>query len=296
MPTFERYRGLLDWSPWYGTSGPVRWGDVHAQVLLADWLPRRFMGSNEFAAVAPDLLRAFIRFVNKETGVCSESTVETLDTIDPAVVEYLERMYLPRLDYPEPTEPNWSEERELETLAALVGGHEQLDELDTLPLPDETFVWSGIPDDIATQVAEVLVLIDGCCDGLLDVEYRTVCRRVLARVASRGPEVFRRKGRTETAAAAVVWIAGEVNALFDGRPTVRPSHIVQHLGIRSSPSQRGEVMMKAAGFRSYPYDVLRGSADYLVGTRREWVIERCGELRQLIGPADQSTCHTPLRE
>jgi hypothetical protein len=70
---------------------------------------------------------------------------------------------------------------------------------------------------VTARVHEVLALTDSCCEEMLDFEYRTACRRVLAHVASEGPEVFRRKGRVETAAAVLVWIVGKANDLFEQR-------------------------------------------------------------------------------
>jgi hypothetical protein len=75
--------------------------------------------------------------------------------------------------------------------------------LDDAPLPDEPFDWTGIPDDFHDKVAEVLALCDRCCDELLDVEYRTACRRLLARSAAGDPAVFRRRAGSGTAAAAI---------------------------------------------------------------------------------------------
>ncbi|MDF2827232.1 MAG: hypothetical protein K0R01_515, partial [Mycobacterium sp.] len=60
----------------------------------------------------------------------------------------------------------------------------------------------------------------------------------------------------------------------------------RHFDIKSSPSQRGEVMLRAAGFPSDSFDVKLGSADFLVSTRREWVIGRRDHLRQRIASAD----------
>ena len=60
----------------------------------------------------------------------------------------------------------------------------------------------------------MLELTDACCDELLDVEYRTACRRLLARVAAGDPAVFRRRASSATAAAAICWIVGKDNDLF----------------------------------------------------------------------------------
>ena len=81
-------------------------------------------------------------------------------------------------------------------LAAEVGGDDVLEALDDSPLPDEPFDWTGIAEDIAPRVREVLAMVDRCCDDLLDVEYRTACRRLLARAAVGDPKVFRRKAKS----------------------------------------------------------------------------------------------------
>jgi PemK-like, MazF-like toxin of type II toxin-antitoxin system len=96
------------------------------------------------------------------------------------------------------------EQSMLDWLALDVGDQLQLDRLDDDPLPDEPFRRDGIPEDVTARVHEVLALTDRCCEEMLDFEYRTACRRVLAHVASWEPEVSRRKGRAETAAAALV--------------------------------------------------------------------------------------------
>lgn len=297
------HRGLLGSVLWfatdYGSGDPVRWSDVRVEMLLADWLPRKVIAPLGYLALAPELLRSFIRFAHHQSGVRADLTEQTLNAIDAWTPEYLRAIRASRsgpatfgglgygvhLDVPGSWEPNWFEEGELDSLAGEVGGPGQLDNLDTRPVPDEAFDWSGIAEDVAGRVAEVLALTDRCCDALLDVEYRTVCRRVLARVASRAPKVFRRNARAETAAAGVVWIAGKANDLFDGRSGVRAMDIAKFLGVSSSPSQRGEVMLRA-GFFGSGYDTDLGSPDYLVAKRRQWIIERRDEMRKRIASAD----------
>lgn len=85
-----------------------------------------------------------------------------------------------------PIDPESFEQSMPGWLALDVGDHAQLDRLDDNPLPDEPFRWDRIPDDVRARVHDVLALTDGCCEKLLDLEYRTACRRVLARIAVRG--------------------------------------------------------------------------------------------------------------
>ena len=137
-----------------------------------------------------------------------------------------------------------------ELLVEAAGGDDALRTLDDRPLPDEDFDWSGIPDDVHDKVAEVLALTDGCCDDLLDVEYRTACRRLLARAAAGDPAVFRRRASSATAAAAICWIVGKDNDLFrpsGGRMLVKD--LMAHFGLaQGGVSQRAETLLKAGGF------------------------------------------------
>ena len=235
------HRGLLESLLWYGTDygpgDPLRWSPVKVEILLDDWIPRKIVAPAEYLAKAPDLLRAFIRFAHAEVGLRSDLTDETLAAIDDWEPQYQQTIRSPRPQGPAallaalgvdtedmadmPVGPEESENFEqsmLDWLALDVGDRIRLDRLDNDPLPDEPFRWEGIPNDVTARVHEVLAFTDRCCEEMLDFEYRTACRRVLARVASKGPEVFRRKGRAETAAAALVWTVGKANDLFEQRP------------------------------------------------------------------------------
>jgi hypothetical protein len=173
-----------------------------------------------------------------------------------------------------PEEAESFEHSMLAWLALDVGDPVQLDRLDDNPLPDEPFRWEGIPGDVTARVREVLALTDRCCDEMIDLEHRTACRRVLARVASRQPEFFRRKGRAETAAAALVWIVGKANDLFERRPgSIQVRDLMNHFGLQqSSIAQRGATILRAGGFRDDTYIVRLGSPDYLVAARRRRII------------------------
>ncbi|WP_026357107.1 DUF6398 domain-containing protein [Mycobacterium sp. 141] len=304
------HRDLLESLLWYGTDygpgDPLRWSAVQVEILLVDWLPRKVVAPATYLAKAPELLRAFVRFAHAEVGLRTELTDETLAAIDACAPHYQTVIRSPRPQGPEALldalgvgadgfalsgfdEPYSFEESMLDYLAHDVGGHEQLDHLDAAPLADEPFQWSGIADDVTARVAEVLALTDGCCDELLDVEYRTVSRRLLARVASGDPAVFRRKARVETAAAAVVWIAGKANGLFESLPgrRLQVSDLTAYFGIgQSSVSGRAATMLRAGGFRDDTYAVRLGSPDYLIADRRQWLIGQRDRFQQLTDSGD----------
>jgi hypothetical protein len=168
----------------------------------------------------------------------------------------------------------------VEILRRAVGGERALEALDDRPLPDEPFPWDGIEPDVAPKVAEVLAVCDGCCNDLLDVEYRTACRRFLGRVARTAPEVFRRRGRADTAAAAICWTVGKANELFSPyRGGMYVKDLLQFFDLaQGSVSQRAATMMKAVGigpaYGYYPaWNVVLGDPGLLVSNRRRRIIE-----------------------
>jgi Domain of unknown function (DUF6398) len=300
------HRGLLESLLWYGTDygpgDPLRWSPVKAEILLDDWIPRKIVAPAEYLAKVPDLLRAFICFAHAEIGLRTNLTDETLAAIDDWEPQYQQAIRSPRpqgpaallaalgVDTEDMTDvpvgadgPESFERSMLGWLALDVGDRIRLDRLDGEPLPDEPFRWEGIPDDVRARVHEILALTDRCCEELLDLEYRVACRRVLARVASEEPEAFRRKGRAETAAAALVWIVGKANDLFEHRPGgIQVRDLMSHFGLRqSSIAQRAATMLRAGGFRDDTYMVRLGSPDYLVAARRRRIIKIRDSYRQL---------------
>ncbi len=300
------HRGLLESLLWYGTDygpgDPFRWSPVKVEILLDDWIPRKIVAPEEYLAKAPELLRAFIRFAHAEVGVRSDLTDEALAAIDDWEPQYQQTIRSPRPQGPAallaalgvdaedmadmpvgPEDPEDFEESMLDRLALDVGDRTRLDRLDDDPLPDELFRWDGIPDDITARVHEVLVLTDRCCEMMLDFEYRTACRRLLARVAFGEPEVFRRKGRVEIAAAALVWIVGKANDVFEQQTGgLQVRDLMSHFGLgQSSVAQRAATMLRAGGFHDDTYIVRLGAPDYLVAARRRRIIEMRDKYREL---------------
>jgi hypothetical protein len=231
----------------------------------------------------PDVLRALIRFAHAERGIAPHLTAETLDAVAKWEPEYRRAAARPQtspLDLileahgfggPFDDDPGTVEEIMLESLARQAGGPDALDTLDTEPVPDEELDWTGIPDDVHERVREVLILTDACCDEMLDVEYRTIVRRLLARVAAGDPQVFRRRARADTAAAALIWMAGRPNDLFRD---IYVKDIVEWFGLTSNPSQRAETFAKAAGLPHSSYwDEPLGDPAFLHSSKRRSMIE-----------------------
>ena len=296
------HRGLLESLLWFGTDygpgDPLRWSPVRVEILLGDWIPRKIVAPAEYLAKAPELLRAFIRFAHAEVGLRSDLTDGTLAAIDDWEPQYQQTIRSPRPQGPAALlaalgiddmadvpfgrrGPEDFEQSMLDLLARDVEDRIQLDRLDDNPLPDEPFRWDGIPDDVMARVHEVLALTDRCCEEMLDVEYRTACRRVLARVASgdpslpsQGPCGYRcgsagldsRQGQRPVPAAA-------------GGMQVRD--LMSHFGLDRSISQRAATLLRAGGFDENTYAVTLGSPDYMVAARRRRIIKTRERYRKL---------------
>ena len=287
----------------YGPGDPMRWSPTAVEILLLDWIPRKIVADVEHLTRAPDLLRAFIRFCHHERGIRPGLTEETVAAVDEFEPEYQQLIRSDRLQGPEAllaamgvydartpiprttSEDDVSEddvgavvaEIMLDTLRDAVGGEDALDGLDTDPLPDEPFAWDAIPPDVHARVGEVLDLVERCCAELLDGEYRTACRRLLADVAAGDPEIFRRRGKAEMTAASVCWIVGKANALFDPTapgPTMQVKQLMAHFGVTSA-SQRSGMLLRAIGVEpDNRYVVMNlGTPRYLTGERRAQILE-----------------------
>lgn len=298
------HRSLLDSVLWfacdYGPGDPLRWSGVAVELLL-EWMPRKVMAPADFLALLPELLDAYVRYCHAERGIPAELTDETLDALDAYTHGYLRAIHadsgdpkdalreaLLSFDPDGPMSPELIEALLTFTgltdvLADEVGGPEALAALDDRPLPDEPFDWTDIPDDVHDRVAEVLALCDDGCDVLFDTEFRTACRRFLARVASSDPAVFRRKGRPETAAAAVCWIMAKNNDVFRlWGMGLEVKDLLAHFGVTGSVTQRAATLLRAAGLPLPDMGELElGSIDYLVSARRRQIIDDRDALAEL---------------
>jgi hypothetical protein len=131
-------------------------------------------------------------------------------------------------------------------LIEVVGSADALWALDAEPIPDEPFDWSAVEPEDKAFVTDVLAQSDQCCDALLDTEFRTIARRILARVAKREPRALRRTTRTDRFVAALVWLAGQASGEFGRRSLVTARLLWDWFGV-SSCSDRGHSLRSAAG-------------------------------------------------
>ena len=304
------HRDLLDQFLWFGTDygpgDPLRWSPVAVEILLADWIPRKIVASPEYLSKAPALLRAFIRFCHAERKIRPALTVQTLAAVGEHEPGYQQMIRSPRPQGPaallarlgvlggEPwqDEPSGFHQYFLEQLAEEVGGPEALATLDGIVLPEEEFRWEQVPAGVRDRVAEVLSACDRCSEELLGAEYKTACRRLLARAVPGLSTMLRGTATSEAIAAAVCWVIGKGNQrLGQGPGEVRVKDLMSHFGLgQSSVSQRGYQIMRAAGIQpasAYPA-VRLGSPSLLVSARRQRIIELRDQHQAAISTAPET--------
>jgi hypothetical protein len=285
-------RSLLETILWYatdyGSGDPLRWSNVRVEILLADWLPRKVVADVPFLAKVPALLRRYVQFAHEKVGLRQAVTQDVLDAVDEWEPEYqrLIRSERPQgaaalasaalagsrdLDLEDvPTGEILLRELDLD-----VGDRYRLMNLDTSPLPDEPFEWTGIPEDTHERVREVLELCDRCAEEIFDVEHRTAFRRFLGRAAVADPQIFRRRSAANRAAAAVCWSVASANRTvgqFDGG--LESGELLAWFGVKGSVSQRAEVFLRANAVDSaYTYGARHlGTPDLLTAARREAIV------------------------
>ncbi|HWG73109.1 MAG TPA: DUF6398 domain-containing protein [Acidimicrobiales bacterium] len=294
----------------YGPGDPLRWSPVAVEILMTGWFVNKVSAPAEFLASMPRVLRAFIAYAHRRRDIPASLTVETLAAVDTYETVYQREIMKggggefddgeggagygfgygigPGLGdvYDDGFVDDFADadldgrqlgKRMIDLLAAEVGGHDVLDRLDADVLPDEAFDWTGVPDDVRGRVQAVVELTDRCCAERLDLEYRTICRRLVARTARNDAVMFRRKGRDDYAAAAFVWLVGKANAVFSaqsGRITAKD--LLAHFGMASgSVSQKATTIRKAARLPGNPYstyDLCLGDSGLLHSTRRARII------------------------
>jgi hypothetical protein len=272
-----------------------------------DWIPRKIVADASYLSTAPDLLHGFGRFCHERGGLREALTAETVEAVDHWEPEYQRLIRSPQaqgaealalaaarlaaggpfaLDDDEDDDhwddDDWDDEDHAawlagyrhEVLVAIAGSEAALAALDAVPLPEEPFDWAPVPDDIRPRVTAALELLDRCCDEVLgDVEYRTVCRRLLSRAAAADPGLFRRRARDEVTAGGVAWLAGKANGLFR---SMMVKELAGWFGATSGAvSQKGGTILTKLGITGahFAYDGAVGDPTLLTSARRAALIK-----------------------
>jgi Domain of unknown function (DUF6398) len=88
-------------------------------------------------------------------------------------------------------------------LAGKAGGLASLESLHDEPLPDEPFAGCGVAEVDRSFAVAVISLFEEQCDRWLDVEYRTIGRRLFARALRNSPTLIRKSSSPERFAASL---------------------------------------------------------------------------------------------
>lgn len=273
---------LLEFAGSYFDADPLRWSPITVEMLLADLIPRKLHADRLYLDRVPDVMREVIVFAHRTKGMPDLLTEETLSAVD----EY-EPEFRVRADVPE--NPHRTLMREFgpgdpyayfkAILAAQAGGIDAIRSLDVTPLSPQPLSLHAIPPDIHEKVLTAADIAGGAADDLFDAELRTAVNRVIERVAASDPAIFRRNSKVEMTAAALLWIAGTVNDAF-GQTTVKD--MMAHLGLKGSPSQRAEPMLRALGVTQvtgWSYDATLGDPALLTSAKRRSLAERWEDLQ-----------------
>jgi hypothetical protein len=305
----EMLDALLWYGTDYGTGDPLRWSPVSVEIVLADWIARKIMAPRRTLQHGPDVLRDLIRYGHAELGIRSALTDETLAAVDqwepayqalirddtrPQGVDALfeavgfgdrdRHGVVPAVDAADDgidaldSHEYWAgldaevADIMLDRLSTQAGGRDALFALTEDPLPEEPWpAPPAVPEDIAPAVAEVAGLCGDWLRGVPDPELGAACRRLLARVVTGDPDVFRRRASTKGTAAALCWAIGQAHDLFSVGG-LRVKDLATHFGVSGSPASRARTLLRAAGLQQEPYGPVRLTPDMLTSSRRRWLI------------------------
>jgi hypothetical protein len=249
----------------YGDGRPLRWSTVVVEILLTDWYPRKVTSPASMHAKVPDVLRSWIRFAGRTSGTRPGLVEETLAAVDDFAEEFHGRM-----EDPESWDGAKAAVQEMLELGvdltdpdAVLSHLEGHAALDAGPAaadgPPEPFEWRGISSGIRHRVEEVVAHCDRVCAEVLDAEYTTFSRRLVAQLARKRPSPLAR-GDTRIWAGGVLYALGQVNFLFDPdtRPYVTGADLAALVGVKSSTiGAKAKAVRTATGLRDLDPDFTR---------------------------------------
>lgn len=238
------------------------------------------------ADVIPDVVPPFIRWAHRTRGIEEATTSRTLAAVTallPIYETYTSSEITSRL---RETDRLMRAVREgdysavfRDVLVQDLGSVDAVKEMDAAPLPDEELDLTVVPPDLIERV----VAIDGHLDRVIatlpaaafGMEFRTACRRFLAGVADREPDVLRRRAKDLNTAAAIALAVARSNDLVgQGRRAMTAQALMGHFGVSSSPSSRAVALVEAfTGRRASARGTYLGSPDVLVSSRRMQLME-----------------------
>jgi hypothetical protein len=244
---------------------PLRWTPVTVEILLADLFPRKVHADARYLSRVPDVMRHVVVFAHGEHGIPGLLTADTLRAVDEYEQDYREAAGVDAGGI------RYDDDYYRSLLLGAVGGEPAMTSLDLEPLPDEPLSLDGIPSDIHEKVAVVAAIAGDAAERLFDRELRLATQRVLSRIAAGDPAIFRRNSKVEMTAAAVLWITATTNEAFR-RTGVTTTEMMAELGLKGSPSQRAEPMLRVLGAAvatGWSHNPVLGDPALLTSARRD---------------------------
>ena len=94
---------------------------------------------------------------------------------------------------------------------------------------------ANVPKALSSRYMEVAVIIEGFCEEKLNVEYKEICLRALAKLCRKRPSPLL-SGKSQTWACGIVYAIGSVNFIFDkSQPlNMTASEIAEWFGLSKS--------------------------------------------------------------
>lgn len=265
---------------------PLRWSGITVAVLLLEELPWDEAAPEDVLDAVPQVIEPVIRYAHGRYGVSARRTQEILQGVAELLPEYAT---LRQLDVPGELRRGNAELAAMlagdlgpflrRLLIDCVGSEEALAALTAAPLPAEAFDLEEVPEDVRGRVAEVVSQLDRFVEAHesvgFDAEFRTAAYRFLAAVTERSPALWRRAGRADSAAAAIIWAVGRANDLLGvGGAPLTVKEMLEFFGLSASPAQRAGTMLKALGLppRRFSFDIGLGDPAYLTSATRARII------------------------
>ena len=276
----------------YTNGDPHRWGPGQTEYFLTDWALRKVIGDDSALRRYPEILRALIPWCHRQIGLAPRHTANTLEALDhfepdfleglkpgrPTGIDALIQATQPFLLGSDPTDEadeadldEWWANHQAKRRVDAVGGLDRLRALDVDPLPaGEAPNVDHLDDAVRSTVTRVATDASRVAAELYGSEYGTAAGRLAVRVAEADPKAFER-GRPESAIAGLVWMVASANGR---RYSTNLADIQRAAGTAANPKDRARTFAKALGAEPGDVDdLLLGSPDLLVSTRRQQLID-----------------------
>ena len=141
------------------------------------------------------------------------------------------------------------------------------------PSPSDDLSTLRVPKALRGDVAGIAALIDKVCAEHLDAEYGALCLRLLGKLARKRPSPLVR-GERRVWAAAVLYIVGSINFLFDPsqEPHLRADELAALTGVAKSTIANKAALIRRT-LRLGPIDPELCRRELLARHPYAWLVE-----------------------